>query len=433
MRSTNLRLQAAPLSPAFRGTPAEFFAEIVRLLRIVSPDGHYGIVVSDIEPESNQGMWLKDGTKIYVWSDDEARYIPADITDGIATQLTQLADLVSKMAAGRVLFAQLEPGETERQKVIWAQTGESGAVLSVRVWDPAASRWRLLPGTPQYTVSSTGATDDQYVITLDNPASLGQLVGLPVVVRWHRTSTSDITVAVNGIASSAKPLIDSATGAQISAGGVREGQLSEIVYDGTQWQMVSVPADSRTPGMLLITAAGAGTWTVPAGVTRVKATVVGGGGGGAFRGTAWGGGGGGMDSAWFQVTPGEEIPYTVGAGGLRESAWEAGDSTDGADTVFKDTLIARGGRNGGAGNGAGGASVGGSMPLPGADGRWGWISDKASGGISAFPGSLAGFTSFADIGAPLRQPRFGGGGGGDRDSSGNDATDGANGVLLLEW
>lgn len=238
MKSTNLRLSAAPLSPAFRGTPAQFFAELIRLTRIVSPDGHYGIVVADIEPESNQGLWLKNGTKPYVWSNDEAKYVPADITDGIAVQLTQLADLVSKMTAGRVLFSQLEPGETERANVVWVQTGEGGAALSVRIWDPAATAWRLLPGTVRYSVTYTGATDDEYRITLDDPASLSQLVGIPIVVLWHRTSTGPVTIVVEGLPTAAN-LIDSSSGQQVTTGAVREGQASQIVFDGALWQTIS--------------------------------------------------------------------------------------------------------------------------------------------------------------------------------------------------
>lgn len=238
MRSTNLRLEGAPLSPSFRGTPAEFYAELVRLLRIVSPDGHYGIVVSDVEPESNQGLWLKDGTKLYVWSDDEARYVPADITDGIATQLTQLADLVSKANAGRIIFSVLQPGENERLKVLWAQIGESNAVLAMKVWDPAAQGWRLLPGTTQFAVSTTGLEDNQYRITLDSPVSVSQLIGVPVVVKWHRTSTGPVTIAVTGLPDS-KTLVNSLTGAQVGENGIREGQLSQLIYDGTEWHTMT--------------------------------------------------------------------------------------------------------------------------------------------------------------------------------------------------
>ena len=430
MRNTNLRLQGAPLSPSFRGSPAEFFAEIIRLLRIVSPDGYYGIVVSDIEPESNQGLWLKDGTKPYVWSDDEARYVPADITDGIATQLTQLADLVSKMAAGRVIFAQLEPGETERSKVLWVQIGESGAVISMRVWDAAAEAWRLLPGTNQYTVSSTGVTDDQYKLTLDDPASLGQLVGTPIVVRWHRTSTGPVTIVVSGLPTAAN-LIDSSSGQQVNTSGVREGQVSVLVYDGTVWQMATQPAGGAPHGVQLITATGDGEFTVPERVYSIKATVTGGGGGGGFGSGRKGGGGGGTCVKVWSVTPGQVLGYAIGTAGAKESGSGAGDATNGGDTTFNGSQIGRGGQNGGTGTAAGGSHLGGDY---GIDGRAGTFEidqgNRVSGGRSAFPGSESGMTT--GPGAVV-SGRLGGGGVGDIDPSGSENSDGGAGAILLEW
>jgi len=425
MRATNLRLEAAPLSPAFRGTPSAFFAELLRLTRIVSPDGYYGIVVSDVEPESNQGLWLKNGTKLYVWSDDEAAYIPADITDGIQTYLDQISDLVSKSAAGRIVFSVLEPGVNDRSKVLWAQISESNAVLAMKVWDPAALVWRLLPGTVQFALSSTGATDNQYKITLDSPASSGQLIGIPIIVRWHRTSTGPVTVVVNGLPTE-YDLTDSPSGIQVDDGGIREGQVSVITFDGAEMQLVTPLAGGASHGVQLITTVGEGTFTVPTGVYSVKATVVGGGGGGGFGGTRAGGGGGGMSVKIWSVTPGQEIAYKVGAAGLAESAFDTGDATDGQDSRFNSTQIGRGGNDGGAaGLGVGGAHAGGDYGIDGAPGTFNYESDKRKGGPSAFPGSVGGY--------PGVPGRLGGGGGGDLDSVGNDSSDGGAGAILLEW
>ncbi len=61
-----------------------------------------------------------------------------------------------------------------------------------------------------------------------------------------------------------------------------------------------------------------GTFTVPAGVTRVKVTVVGGGGGGGnilYAGSNGGGGGGGAVKIVSGLTPGGTVSVTVGAGG----------------------------------------------------------------------------------------------------------------------
>ena len=78
---TQLQIQASALPPNFDGTPQEFFDEMVRRMKIVSKFGGTFFVVGDTEPTSNQGPWLKNGTKWYVWSDDLGRYVPLDISD----------------------------------------------------------------------------------------------------------------------------------------------------------------------------------------------------------------------------------------------------------------------------------------------------------------------------------------------------------------
>jgi hypothetical protein len=78
---TNLYLQGAPLPQGFKGTPQQWYEAILERIRIVAPFGFSTIVIGSLKPTSNQGPWLKDGTKWYVWDDDEADYVPLDITD----------------------------------------------------------------------------------------------------------------------------------------------------------------------------------------------------------------------------------------------------------------------------------------------------------------------------------------------------------------
>lgn len=80
---TNLFLQAAPLPQDFRGDPQQFFDAIVDRLRIVSAVGLTTFVVGDVKPSSNQGPWLKGGTQWWVWDEDEADYVPLDITESL--------------------------------------------------------------------------------------------------------------------------------------------------------------------------------------------------------------------------------------------------------------------------------------------------------------------------------------------------------------
>ena len=62
-----------------------------------------------------------------------------------------------------------------------------------------------------------------------------------------------------------------------------------------------------------------GTFTVPEGVHKIIVTAFGAGGGGAGSLLGAGGGGGGgacIQKRAYKVTPGEEIPITIGSGGV---------------------------------------------------------------------------------------------------------------------
>lgn len=69
--------------------------------------------------------------------------------------------------------------------------------------------------------------------------------------------------------------------------------------------------------------ASSGTWTCPAGVTRVKITCIGGGAGGNNNFVGSTGGGGGVGIGYFTVTPGTNYTVTIGNGG-------AGQTVDGS-------------------------------------------------------------------------------------------------------
>lgn len=77
---TNLIIVAGPLPTTFKGTPQELFVEMIRRMKIVSPSGTSFFVISDTEPTSNVGPWLKGGTQWYVFDEATKRYVPLDIS-----------------------------------------------------------------------------------------------------------------------------------------------------------------------------------------------------------------------------------------------------------------------------------------------------------------------------------------------------------------
>jgi hypothetical protein len=137
------------------------------------------------------------------------------------------------------------------------------------------------------------------------------------------------------------------------------------------------------------------SWTVPAGITNLSLVEVwGAGGGGGNRGSqpATGGGGGAYSSiANYAVSPGQNIAYSIGAGGIQQTT--SGDGFPGGDTWFSSsaTVSAKGGGPG-LGNGTGARAGGtggqaaagiGSVRFSGGNGGSGQVGGSASGGGGA--------------------------------------------------
>lgn len=159
---TGLVVVASPLPADFRGTPQEFFEAFVKRLEIQSASGTNFFVVGDIEPESNQGPWLKDGTKWYVFSTTEARYVPADITDSLPNIL-----IVSDVEP---------PAPGEADATIWLRT-LTDRVIGWYFWNGLA--WR-----PGGNVSASGDSASRP----SNPQELEQYFDTDInsLIHWER-------------------------------------------------------------------------------------------------------------------------------------------------------------------------------------------------------------------------------------------------------
>ncbi len=81
LNNTNLLIQMGPIPPTFEGTPQQFAEAMVLRMKIVSPSGVNFIFIGDVEPTSNVGPWLKNGTSWWVFDEDTKRYVPQDLSD----------------------------------------------------------------------------------------------------------------------------------------------------------------------------------------------------------------------------------------------------------------------------------------------------------------------------------------------------------------
>jgi hypothetical protein len=139
-----------------------------------------------------------------------------------------------------------------------------------------------------------------------------------------------------------------------------------LTSNGTTWTSAAA-SPAGLQGVMVVLTSGT-SYTIPAGVTKIKATVVGGGGGisGQFFNNT-GGGGGGTAIKYFTVTPGASITYAVGAAGT--SGVNGGDSsvTVGGTTVTGGGGVA-GSTNGTAIFSPGGSATNGDLNITGSGG-----------------------------------------------------------------
>jgi len=143
--------------------------------------------------------------------------------------------------------------------------------------------------------------------------------------------------------------------AVLSTTGVAAGTYNGLTVDSKGRVTGAAIVSLASPQLLTATS---GSFTVPAGVTRLRGAMTGAGGGGggvsAAAATAGNGLAGVLISFVMVVTPGQVIAYANGAGGAR-GANTGGTGGTGGDTTFG-TLTAKGGL-GGQGSTSGNAGI----------------------------------------------------------------------------
>jgi hypothetical protein len=186
-----------------------------------------------------------------------------------------------------------------------------------------------------------------------------------------------------------------------------------------------------------------GTWTKPAGITKIKVIVTGGGGGGCAVNsddTAGGGGAGATAIKIIDVSAVTSVSVTVGAG-------QAGKVNNGGNSVnygnpssFGSYCTAGAGSNGSGGwwslGGTGGTATGGDINLPGGDGNGGHIDQvtpyetSGTGGSSFWGGGGRGSSRSAGAAGDNAGKAPGSGGGASAITGTGSA--GAAGIVVIE-
>lgn len=275
-------------------------------------------------------------------------------------------------------------------------------------------------------------------------SSLPDLIGVPIRVLISATNPGAATLNVNGLGAIA---ITRFGGMALQPGDLVPG-VASLLYDGTTFQLLAF-ASQIVSNVEALTTVGAGTYTVKAGVYRLKARVWGGGGGsgGAYNGgNSGGGGGGGYAEGFYAVTPGQVISTNVGAGGtagLATTTPTAGGA--GGSSSFGAFLSAAGGSGGApaaasgvsAAGGSGGSATGGNIiNVVGGASSGGLFGVGAGGGNGGAPYGIPGIPSGGYNGAGVAGVVPGGGAGG----TGAPATGanfaggaGGRGQIILEY
>ena len=265
------------------------------------------------------------------------------------------------------------------------------------------------------------------IITLPSAAGAN---GRPIRLTFVRTDTTASTATVQR------------AGADTIEGGtsitVPVGRRVALVSDGVAaWRVLAGVAGD---GLQAFTASG--NFTVPAGVFRVRVTCTGGGGAGSGTTTSGGGGGGSAGQTaigWHDVTPGQVIVVTVGAGGTATG----GTGNNGGTSSFGAHCSAPGGVGGTSATGAGGrsasAATGGQINLWGGDGGDGTSGTGqgimgGQGGASFWGGGGRMGAISGGGGLSGRAPGSGGGGAYAAGVTGGaQGGAGAAGIVVVEW
>lgn len=234
----------------------------------------------------------------------QANAVDANIENALdkrSGQTDTLASVVSLSGAGRVIQTVAVGANTNTTYAV------GGANRAIRITNAVSAN-------RQYELSDTGAVSgDEIRIYCDSNFAF------------------EVTVVDTGAANVLFVIGNTDTA---------DGREASFIYAGGVWKLL----EGALPKTRTQTFTASGTFNVPRGVTRVWVTGYGGGGGGGAGGSSGGniaynvggsGGGGSIQRTEIvDVTPGDAIAVTIGAGGTAGDPAGTGYGGHGGDTTF---------------------------------------------------------------------------------------------------
>lgn len=281
------------------------------------------------------------------------------------------------------------------------------------------------------------------VITSNSTITGNIVTGASGNVRFRATGSNTVTIQASSSTTSSFTLTlppDDGTSGQV------------LTTDGSgilSWAAGGGGGSGGFTNMIVYNSTPGSPFTIPAGITRAKVTVVGGGGGGgnSILGSTLTpvlGGGGGAGGAAVQIltglVPGATISITVGSGGTGgtpTTAPTAGGTSSAGTTTASGGAVGTNSQIGGLGGL--GVTVSGANIRGGYGGTGTTLvgSSAGAGGASIFGGGGAGgiASSTGSDGLNGQAPGSGGGGAGYNGGSGvsKNAGAGANGIVIIEY
>lgn len=342
--------------------------------------------------------------------------------DAIALAGTVDASTTGKGVVEEATQAEIDAGTT---------AGATGAQLFV---NPAKIRAKAYH---DYAADAVGT--DSYAITV-TPAITAYATGQVFTFKVGTANTGAATLAVSGLSAIT---IKKDYNLDLATGDLVANRIVQVVYDGTNFQLMSSVASTVPVVRTYLNAASPATWTKPTGLKYVVVEVQAGGGGGggstlAGRVSGGGGGGGYAKETILATSLGATETVTIGAGGAGSGTTTG---STGGTSSFGSLVSATGGLGGEVSSGiavpggVGGAGSGGDVNLLGRNGGQGTRSTPSMTGVGG--DSFLGFGGVSQIYTAsvngLVGGLYGGGGSGSGNEDGSDQVggSGAAGIVIV--